>query len=142
MKPAVLLSLSLFALPAFATGAEMAKAEQEFQGCLETNESCRETCSLEYGTDLTRRSALGTCFNRCDSDLKVCGRRVTQASKTAPVPAPKETPVAPRQKAATASAQKDPVPELVVKPAASAPAPTPAPKPVRVTDSAPGTGNN
>jgi hypothetical protein len=112
----------------------LAFAEPNVSACEDTRGSCRETCTLEFGTDPELRNKLGICFERCDSGYDACAKRIEQAASGSTAPR-KDSPV---KKVPPASAParpaQDPVPELVMgspaPPSSTTPAPAPRPPPV------------
>ncbi len=49
----------------------------EAKACKADNESCREGCTLEFGTSFRTRSKLAACLERCRSKHEVCFERWT-----------------------------------------------------------------
>jgi hypothetical protein len=55
--------------------------------CDDERASCRDGCSMDYGTSITTRDKIGTCLDQCDERRDVCLLRVVAKQKLKP-PAP------------------------------------------------------
>lgn len=94
MKHVALTLLSLLLL-----GPSVARAEGAVR-CLDERASCREGCTLEFGTSFRLREKLGVCLQSCGRDFDRCEASFNQAIAE---PAKKE--VAPKPKVRPRPAQ-------------------------------------
>lgn len=118
-----LLFVTLVCLAALAQAAPRNWAKA---ACEDDLDSCRESCTIENGTDLESHGRLARCAQRCKEESERCTFKRFQARRAlnAPRPAPAATPT-PAPSSAVAM-QPSPVPG--VKAPSSAPPPTAAAK--------------
>src|SRR4051812_48091177 len=78
--------------------AAAANAERPTEKCEDEAASCKETCTLEYGTTSTTKGRYQSCNAQCDSRLRSCVVMVANEDAKKPkksAPAKKEEPVTP-----------------------------------------------
>jgi hypothetical protein len=67
-RPSLPLLLGLLAAALPASAADEARTQE----CAEVSDSCRETCTLQYGVLYDTRGRFAECVSHCDSQLRSC----------------------------------------------------------------------
>ncbi|MGA9520535.1 MAG: hypothetical protein WBV82_03675 [Myxococcaceae bacterium] len=90
----MMLARSLLLLAALFPAVAPAQVP-EAKACHAENESCREGCTLEFGTSFRTRGKLATCLEGCRSKHEVCSERWTVLDDRTPPVEPKPPTPAP-----------------------------------------------
>jgi hypothetical protein len=101
------LSLLLFFLLAGPAAAQ--DASDAPTGCTEDRTTCREDCSIEYGSSTRNLKKLGSCIGTCNYKYDKCRERhlaLQKQKKSGPRPTPgSTTPASPEEPGATATVE-------------------------------------
>lgn len=73
--------LVVLALPAFSSAWASPRLEGMLEQCRDNRGSCRENCSIEFGSHADRRPSLGRCLETCERVLTDCEDQAEHAAR-------------------------------------------------------------